>query len=135
MNEIEKNVRHQLLPSITGKNHITDEDGNLFALPLTMGGLDLLSNTEFYRNYEWSQANCDPFENSDPEIAETEQTLINRNIKLRENITLSQKAKIMENCSSEKKPDNKSSFTERSIELAKRATLKKIQFFPPQIRV
>ena len=33
MDEIEKNVRHQLLPSITGKNHITDEDRNFFALP------------------------------------------------------------------------------------------------------
>ena len=29
--EIEKNVRQQLLPSITGKNHITDEDRSLFA--------------------------------------------------------------------------------------------------------
>ena len=36
--EIEKNVRQQLLPSITGKNHLTDEDHNLFALPLRMGG-------------------------------------------------------------------------------------------------
>ena len=39
MDEIEKNVRHQLLPSITGKNHITDEERNLFALPLRMGEL------------------------------------------------------------------------------------------------
>ena len=54
MDEIEKNVRHQLLRSITGENHITDEDRNLFALPLRMGGLDLLSNTDFSRNYEWS---------------------------------------------------------------------------------
>ena len=69
-----------------------------------MGGLDLLSNTDFSRNYEWSQAICDPLENSDPEIAETEQTLINRNIKTeRQNITFSKKAKIiMESCSSEK---------------------------------
>ena len=80
MNEIEKNVRKQLLPSITGKNHITDEDRKLFALPLRMGGLDL-NNTDFSRNYEWSQAICDPLENSVvPEVAETEQTLINRNI-------------------------------------------------------
>ena len=80
MDEIEKNVRQQLLPSITGINHITDEDRNLFALSLGLGGLD-----------------------SDPEIAETEQTLINRNIKTeRPNITLSKKAQIMENCSSEK---------------------------------
>ena len=49
MDEIEKNVRQQLLPSITGKNHITDEDRNLFELPLRMGGLDLLSNTEFQK--------------------------------------------------------------------------------------
>ena len=77
MDEIEKNVRHQLLPSINGKNHITDEDRNLFALPLRMEGLDLLSNTDFSRNYEWSQAISDPSENSDPEIAETEQNLIN----------------------------------------------------------
>ena len=75
MDEIEKNARHQLLLSITGKNHITDEDRNLFALPPRMLGLDLLSNTEFSRKYEWSQAICDPFENSDLEIAETEQTL------------------------------------------------------------
>ena len=47
MDEIEKNVRQQLLPSVTGKNHISDEDRNLFALPLRMGGLDLCSNTEF----------------------------------------------------------------------------------------
>ena len=70
-----------------------------------MGGLDLLKNTDFSRNYEWSQAICDPLENSDPEIAETEQTLINRIIKTeRQNITLSKKAKIMQKkCSSEKK--------------------------------
>ena len=80
MDKIEKNVRHQLLPSNTGKNHITDEDRNLFALPLRMGVLDLLSNTDFSRKYEWSQAICDPIENSDPEIAETEHTLTNRNI-------------------------------------------------------
>ena len=34
MDEIEINVRQQLLPSITGNNHNTDEDRNLFALPL-----------------------------------------------------------------------------------------------------
>ena len=104
MDEIEKNVRQQLLPSITGKNHITDEDRNLFALPLRMGGLDLLSNTGFSKNYKWSRAICDPLEKSDTEIAETEQTLLNRNIKTeKQNIALSKKAKIMENCSSEKK--------------------------------
>ena len=87
--DIEKNVRQQLLPSITGKNHLADEDRNLFALPLRMGGLDLLSNTDFSRNYEWSQVFSDPLENSDPEIAETEQFLINRNIKTeRQIITL-----------------------------------------------
>ena len=87
--ENEKNVRQQLLPSITSKNHLADEDRNFFALPLRMGGLDLLSNTDFPRNYEWSQVFCDPLENSDPEIAETEQTLINRNIKTeRQIITL-----------------------------------------------
>ena len=77
MAEIEKNVKQQLLPCITGKNHITDEDRNLFALPLRilrMGGLDLLSNTDFSKNYEWSRAICDPLESSDTEIVETEQT-------------------------------------------------------------
>ena len=34
MDEVEKNKSQQLLPSITGKNHKTDEDRNLFALPL-----------------------------------------------------------------------------------------------------
>ena len=119
MDEIEKNVRQKLRPSITGKNHITDGYRNLFAIPLKMGQLVLLSNTDFSRNFECSQAICDPLENSDPEIAETEQTLINRNIKTeKKKITHSKKAKIMENCSSE----NKSSVTERSIELAKRVT-------------
>ena len=98
-----------------------------------MRELDLLSNTDFFRNYEWLQAIHDRLENSDPEIAEEEQTLINRNIKTeRHNITLSKQTKIMENCSSEK-TDNKSSVTERSIELGKRGTLK--QFFHQQIRV
>ena len=60
-----------------------------------MGGLN------FSGNYEWSKAICDPLENSDPQIAETEQTLINRNIKTeRQYITLSKMARIMENCSS-----------------------------------
>ena len=69
-----------------------------------MGGLDLLSNTDFSRTYEWSRAICDPLENSDPETAEAEQTLINKNVKIeKQNITLSKKAKIMEKCSSEKK--------------------------------
>ena len=104
MDEIKKNVRHQQLPSNTGKNRITDENRNLFALPLRMGGVDLLGTRFFSRNYEWSQAICDPLENSDPEIAETEQTRKNRNIKTeRQNITLSKKAKVKENCSSEKK--------------------------------
>ena len=52
MDEIEKNVRHQLLPSVTGKNHITNEDLSFFALPLRMGGLHLLSNTDFSSKYE-----------------------------------------------------------------------------------
>ena len=104
MDENEKNVRQQLIPSITGKNHITDEDRNLFALPLRMGGLDLLSNRDFSKNYEWSRAICDLLENSDTEKAETEQTLINRNIKTEtQNIRLSKKGKIIESCSSEKK--------------------------------
>ena len=34
MDEFEKNKSQQLLPSITGENHITDDDCNLFALPL-----------------------------------------------------------------------------------------------------
>ena len=58
--KMRKKVRRHLLPSNTGKNHVTDEDRNLFALPLKMGGLDLLSNTDFSRNYDWSQAICDP---------------------------------------------------------------------------
>ena len=37
LDEIGKNVRQQLLPSITGKNHITDEDRNHFAQPLKRG--------------------------------------------------------------------------------------------------
>ena len=95
MDEIEKNVRQQLLPSITGKNHITDEDRNLFALPLRTGGLEFLINTDFSKNYEWSRAICDPLANSDTEIPETEQTLTNRNIKTeKQNITISKKAKI-----------------------------------------
>ena len=36
--EIEKIVIQQLFLSIFGKNHITDEDRKLFALPLRMGG-------------------------------------------------------------------------------------------------
>ena len=104
MDEIEKNVRQQLLPSITGKNHITDEDRNLFALPLRMGGTDFLSHKDFSKNYEWSRAICDPLENSDTELAETEQTLIKRHIKTeKQNITLSKMAKIIENYPSKKK--------------------------------
>ena len=104
MDEIEKNKRHQLLPSITGKNHITDEDRNLFALPQRIGGLDLLSNTEFSRIYEWSQAICNPLETSDPEIAETEQILINRNIKTeRHYITLSKKGQKLWKIAHQKK--------------------------------
>ena len=123
-----KNVRQQLLPRITGKNHVTDEYRNIFALPLRMGGLDLFSNTDFCKNYEWSRAICDPLENSDTEIIETEQTLINRNIKSeKQNITLYKKAKIRESCSSEK-TDKISSVTERSIELANRAPPKKYNF-------
>ena len=93
-----------------------------------MGGLDLLINTDFSSNYEWSRAIYGPLENSDPERAETEQTLINRNIKTeRQNITLSKKACIMENFLS-KKTNNNPSITKRSIELAKRASLKKFNF-------
>ena len=83
MDGIKKNVRQQLLFSIAGKNHITDEGRNFFALPLRMGGLDLLSNTDFSRNKEWSRAICDPLENSDTEIAKTEQTLLIEKSKLR----------------------------------------------------
>ena len=43
LDENEKNLRKQLLPSITGKNSLTEDDRSLFALPLRMGGLDLLS--------------------------------------------------------------------------------------------
>ena len=51
MDAIEKKVRQQLLPGFPGKNHITDKDRSLFALPLRMGELDLLSNTDFPSNY------------------------------------------------------------------------------------
>ena len=90
MDDIEKNVRRQLLPRISGKNNITDENHNFFALPLKMRVLDVFSNTDFSRSNEWSQAICDLLENSDQELAETEQTLINRNIKT-ERQTQSQK--------------------------------------------
>ena len=46
-------VRQQQRPSITGNNHITAEDRNLFALPLGMGEFDITSNTVFSRNCEW----------------------------------------------------------------------------------
>ena len=92
MDEIEKNVRLQLLPSMTGKNHITYDDRSFFALAPRLGGLDLLSNTEFPTNYEYSRTICDPLDNSDPETTETKQILITRNIKTeRQNITLSKK--------------------------------------------
>ena len=126
--KIEQNVRQQLVSGITGKNHITEEDRNLLALPLRMGGLDLLSYTDFSRNYEWPQVICNPLVNSDPEIAEMEQTLVNRNIKTkRQNITLQKRLKLWK-IARQKKMDNNSSVTERSIELAKRATLKKYNF-------
>ena len=96
MDEIEKNVKQQLLHSITGKNYISDEDHSLFALSLRMGGLDLLNNTNFSINYEWSRAISDPLENSDPRKIETEQNLINRNLKKkRRNIALSKKAEVL----------------------------------------
>ena len=105
VDKIEKNERHQLFPCITGKNQLTDEDRILFALPIRMGELDLLSNTDFFRNYEWSQADFDPIENSDPEIAETEQTLINRNITTEtEKITLSKMLKLWKNAVVEIEP-------------------------------
>ena len=50
MDEIEKNVIYQLTPSFTDKNNITDEDRNLAALPPRIGGLDLLSNTDVFKN-------------------------------------------------------------------------------------
>ena len=96
---------------------------------------DLLSNTDFSKNYEWSRAICDPLENSDTEVAETEQTLINRNIKTeKQNITLSKEAKIMKNCSSKK---------ELTIDLASQKGASnclsvlslKIRFLSQQIRV
>ena len=50
-----------------------------------------------------SQAICDPLENSDLEIAETEQTLINRNIKTeRQTITLSKKSILWKNAQQKK---------------------------------
>ena len=86
--------------------------------------LDLLINPDFSRYYEWSQAICDPLENSEPEIAETEQFLMNRNIKNeRQNITL-KKGKNYGKLRFRKKTDGKSSVREMSIELAQRATLK-----------
>ena len=96
MNEIEENVRQQLLPRFTGKNHVTDEDSSLFAIPPRMGGLDLLINPDFSRNYERLRVICDPIENTYPEIAETKQALINRNTKTeRQIITLLKKSKIL----------------------------------------
>ena len=56
IDKIKKKKKNQLHPGFTGKNHITNEDRNLIA----------------------------PLENSDPQIAETEQSLINRTSKLRE---------------------------------------------------
>ena len=50
-----------------------------------------------------SQAICDPLENSDPEIAETEQTLTNRTIKTeRQTITLSKKSILWKNAQQKK---------------------------------
>ena len=50
---------------------------------------------DFSSIHEWSRAIFDSLENSDPEIAETEQTLIKMNIKTeRQNITLSKKLKL-----------------------------------------
>ena len=36
MDETEKNVKHPVIPSITGKNHITDKNRSPCALPLRM---------------------------------------------------------------------------------------------------
>ena len=47
MDEFEKNVREQLLASITGKGHVTNEDRSLLALPPRMGGLDSLVTRTF----------------------------------------------------------------------------------------
>ena len=51
MDELEKNVRQQILPSISGKNHIFNDDRHLFSLPLKMGGLYLLSNTDIFFDF------------------------------------------------------------------------------------
>ena len=57
MDEIETNIRQQLLPSITGKDNKTDKNLIFSALPVIMGGLDLLINIDFpvFMNYQ------DPF--------------------------------------------------------------------------
>ena len=90
-----KNARQQLLRSITGKNQITDVDHKFFALSPTMGRFELLCSTDFSNNYIWSRAICETLENRDPEIAEKEQNLINRNIKTkRQNIKISKKRYI-----------------------------------------
>ena len=112
MDETKKNLRQQLLPSIIGKNHKTDEGRSVFGQPLRMEELELLSNTVFSRNYQWSQSIFYLLENSYPEPAESEQFLINRNFKTeKQSISLSQKAKIIENYSLKKLKINLASQT------------------------
>ena len=81
LQEPEKHIKENLIPSLTGKNTVTTTDRILFSLPVRNGGLNISLPEDNINNLRWSKSLGDCLSNADPMTAENSQHRIKRVIR------------------------------------------------------
>ena len=93
LEETERKIKENLIPAITGKNDITDEERSLFSLPVRDGGLNIVHPQDRVEELNWSRQMAACLDNDDD--PETQQSLIVKQIRKEKSTKIKEKISVL----------------------------------------
>ena len=82
LEETERKIKENLIPAITGRSDITDEERSLFSLPVRDGGLNIVHPEDRVEELNWSRQMAACLDNDDD--AEAQQSSIVKQVRKEE---------------------------------------------------
>ena len=79
LEETERKIKENLIPAITGRSNITDEERSLFSLPVRDGGLNIVHPEDRVEELNWSRQMAACLDND--EDAEAQQSSIVKQVR------------------------------------------------------
>ena len=110
LEETERKIKENLIPAITGRSNITDEERSLFSLPVRDGGLNIVHPEDRVEELNWSRQMAACLDND--EDAEAQQSSIVKQVRKENTAKIKGKISILK----EKLDENQRYALDRSIE-------------------